>query len=228
MKAMLLAAGLGTRMRPLTDHTPKPLLPVAGKPLLAWHLERLAAAGFVDVVINCAWLGEQIEQFVGDGSQFGLRIKVSREQTPLETGGGIFRALPLLGDEAFAVINSDIWTDYPLQRLRDISSVDDKAARAFLVMIDNPIHNPRGDFYLSSQGKLAETGAGAALTFSGISILHPDLFATSIGDVFPLKPLLTGAMAKGLVSGEHYRGQWLDVGTPERLRVAEQLASAPQ
>ncbi len=235
MKAMLLAAGLGTRMRPLTDHTPKPLLPVAGKPLLAWHLERLAAAGFVDVVINCAWLGEQIEQFVGDGSQFGLRIKVSREQTPLETGGGIFRALPLLGDEPFAVINSDIWTDYPLQHLRAISFVDGavvdgavvdgREMRAFLVMIDNPIHNPRGDFYLSSQGIVAESGAGAALTFSGISVLHPNLFVKCSGDIFPLKPLLTDAMSKGLVSGEHYRGQWLDVGTPERLCAAEQLAS---
>ncbi|MET0377650.1 MAG: N-acetylmuramate alpha-1-phosphate uridylyltransferase MurU [Spongiibacteraceae bacterium] len=224
MKAMLLAAGLGTRMRPLTDHTPKPLLPVAGKPLLAWHLEKLAAAGFIDVVINCSWLGEQIEQFVGCGSQFGLRVNISREVTPLETGGGIFRALPLLGSAPFAVINSDVWTDYPLQKLRDIPPFKEKGQCAFLVMIDNPAHNPRGDFHLSSQGDIAENGEGGALTFAGISVLHPDLFQACSGDIFPLKPLLTRAMTAGLVGGEHYRGQWLDVGTPERLLDAEKLA----
>jgi MurNAc alpha-1-phosphate uridylyltransferase len=219
---MLLAAGLGTRMRPLTDHTPKPLLPVAGKPLLAWHLERLAAAGFVDVVINCAWLGEQIEAYVGDGSRFGLRVRISREEQPLETGGGIFRALPLLladghDDRPFAVINSDVWTDYPLQRLRDVRTM-----RAHLVLIDNPGHHPRGDFALADGGLVAENGT-QTLTFSGISVLHPQLFADCSGDVFPLAPLLRRAMQAGLVTGEHYRGEWLDVGTPERLRQAERL-----
>jgi MurNAc alpha-1-phosphate uridylyltransferase len=220
---MLLAAGLGTRMRPLTDHTPKPLLPVAGKPLLAWHLERLAAAGFVDVVINCAWLGEQIEAYVGDGASFGLRVRISREEQPLETGGGIFRTLPLLlagghDDQPFAVINSDVWTDYPLQRLHDV-----RTTRAHLVLIDNPAHNPRGDFSLAEGGLVAENGA-PALTFSGISVLHPQLFADCSGDVFPLAPLLRRAMQAGLVTGEHYRGEWLDVGTPERLRQAGESA----
>jgi MurNAc alpha-1-phosphate uridylyltransferase len=220
---MLLAAGLGTRMRPLTDRTPKPLLPVAGKPLLAWHLERLAAAGFIDVVINCAWLGEQIETYVGDGAQFGLRVQISREEQPLETGGGIFRALPLLaadgcGNDAFAVINSDVWTDYPLQRLRDV-----RTTRAHLVLIDNPGHNPRGDFFLADTGGVVENGA-QALTFSGLSVLHPQLFAGCRDEVFPLAPLLRRAVQAGLVTGEHYRGEWLDVGTPERLRQAGESA----
>lgn len=223
MKAMLLAAGLGTRMRPLTDRTPKPLLPVAGRPLLAWHLEKLAAAGFRDVVVNCAWLGEQIEAFIGDGSQFGLRVSVSREAEPLETGGGIFRALPLLGEAPFAVINGDIWTDYPLHKLREIDAARD-GMRAFLVLIDNPPHNARGDFFLSTDNAVTREGEGGPLTFAGISVLHPQLFAGCSAGKFSLVPLLTRAMGEGLVRGEHYRGQWLDVGTPERLREAERLA----
>ncbi len=230
MKAMLLAAGLGTRMRPLTDHTPKPLLPIAGKPLLAWHLERLADAGFVDVVVNCAWLGEQIEAFVGDGSKYGLRISISREEQPLETGGGIFRALPLLGSQPFAVINSDVWTDYPLQQL-----LMRPVERAFLVLIDNPEHNLRGDFVLSENGLVTEAGlatqtgslaSSPMLTFAGISVLHPQLFDGCSGDIFPLAPLLRRAMSQQLVSGEHYRGEWIDVGTPERLQAAERAALA--
>jgi MurNAc alpha-1-phosphate uridylyltransferase len=219
MKAMLLAAGLGTRMRPLTDHTPKPLLQVAGKPLMAWHLERLAAAGFRDVVINCAWLGEQIENFVGDGSQFGLQIKISRETQPLETGGGIFRALPLLGGEAFAVINSDVWTDYPLQQLREV-----RPQRGHLVMVDNPDHLTHGDFFRNTDGTLSEQGAGKKYTYAGIAVFHPDLFSGCSDGVFPLRPLFVKAMQEGLLTSEYYRGQWLDVGTPERLREAERLA----
>jgi MurNAc alpha-1-phosphate uridylyltransferase len=219
MKAMLLAAGLGSRMRPLTDHTPKPLLPVAGKPLLAWHLEKLAAAGFVDVVINCAWLGEQIEQFVGDGAQFGLRVQISREQTPLETGGGIFRALPLLGDEPFVVISSDVWSDYPLARLL---SVDTRCGH--LVMVDNPAHLTGGDFSLAANGLLNERGDGAKVTYSGIAVLHPDFFHGCTDGVFALRSLMVRAMAQQALTGEHYRGEWLDVGTPERLREAERLA----
>lgn len=221
MKAMLLAAGLGTRMRPLTDHTPKPLLPVAGKPLLAWHLERLAAAGFIDVVVNCAWLGEQVEAFVGDGSQFGLRAVISREELPLETGGGIFRALPLLGAEPFAVINSDVWTDYPLRRLRDI-----RPARAHLVLTDNPPQHPHGDFYLREDGLVSTEGEGTKLTWTGLRVLNPALFDGCKDGVFSIVPLLKDAMTAGLVTGEYYAGQWLDVGTPERLRDAEQMAQA--
>lgn len=221
MKAMLLAAGLGTRMRPLTDHTPKPLLPVAGKPLLAWHLERLAAAGISDVVINCAWLGEQIEAFVGDGSSFGLHIKISREAQPLETGGGIFRALPLLGNDEFIVISSDVWTDYPLQNLLSI-----KTRRGHLVMVDNPAHLAQGDFYRAANGGLNERGDGEKLTYSGIAVLHPDFFRGCSDGVFPLRPLLQRAMAEKLLTSEHYRGEWIDVGTPERLRAAERLALA--
>lgn len=219
MKAMLLAAGLGTRMRPLTDHTPKPLLKVAGKPLIAWHLERLAAAGFREVVINCAWLGEQIEDYVGDGSQFGLNIKISREAQPLETGGGIFRALSLLGADPFAVINSDVWTDYPLQQLRDV-----RPQCGHLVMVDNPGHLTRGDFFRNTDGTLSEQGVGKKFTYAGIAVFHPDLFRGCSDGVFPLRPLFVKAMQEGLLTSEYYRGQWLDVGTPERLLEAERLA----
>jgi len=219
MKVMLLAAGLGTRMRPLTDHTPKPLLQVAGKPLIAWHLQRLAAAGFREVVINCAWLAEQIENFVGDGSQFGLQIIISREAQPLETGGGIFRALPLLGREPFAVINSDVWTDYPLQQLCDV-----RPQRGHLVMVDNPDHVARGDFFRNADGTLSEQGSGNKLTYAGIAVFHPDLFRGCGDGVFPLRPLFVKAMQEGLLTSEYYRGQWLDVGTPERLLEAERLA----
>ena len=221
MKAMILAAGRGERMRPLTDHTPKPLLPIAGKPLLAWHLERLAAACFVDVVINCAWLGEQIEAFVGDGSQFGLRVQISREAQPLETGGGIFRALPLLGRDSFVVISSDVWTDYPLQKLLSV-----KTLRGHLVMVDNPAHLTHGDFYRAADGMLNESGDGTKVTYSGIAVLHPDFFHGCSDGVFPLRPLMQRAMAEKLLTSEHYRGEWIDVGTPERLQEAERAALA--
>lgn len=219
MKAMVLAAGLGTRMRPLTDHTPKPLLPVAGRPLLEHHLRRLAAAGFKDVVINHAWLGAQIEARFGDGAALGLHIVYSAEGQPLETGGGIFRALPLLGDAPFLVLNSDIWTDYPFERLRE-----QPVRQAHLVLVDNPDHNSRGDFELAADGAVRPLGAGTGLTFAGLSVLHPALFDGCADGAFPLPPLLRRAMAVGLASGEHYRGQWLDVGTPERLRQADELA----
>jgi MurNAc alpha-1-phosphate uridylyltransferase len=221
MKAMLLAAGLGTRMRPLTDRTPKPLLPIAGKPLLAWHLERLAAAGVRDVVINCSWLGEQIEAFVGDGSRFGLCVKISHEAQPLETGGGIFRALPLLGDSEFIIISSDVWTDYPLQNLLSI-----KTQRGHLVMVDNPAHLMHGDFYRAADGTLNENGDGTKVTYSGIAVLHPDFFHGCSDGVFPLRPLMQRAMAEKLLTSEHYRGEWIDVGTPERLQAAERAALA--
>ncbi len=219
MKAMLLAAGLGTRMRPLTDHTPKPLLPVAGKPLIVWHLERLAAAGFREVVINHAWLGDQIEQRLGDGGAWGVSIHYSPEPAPLETGGGILRALPLLGEAPFAVINGDIWTDYPLAELRSLTP-----AGAHLVLIDNPDHHPRGDFGLEDGRVTERSEARPAFTFAGISVLHPALFAGCRPGAFPLRPLLSAAVAAGTASGEHYAGAWLDVGTPERLRRADMLA----
>lgn len=218
MKAMILAAGKGERMRPLTLHTPKPLLPVAGQPLIEYHLRALAAAGFQEVVINHAWLGQQIEAHLGDGSRFGLHIRYSPEGEPLETGGGIFQALPLLGEQPFALINGDVWTDYDLARLRAPLQ-----GLAHLVLVDNPGHHGRGDFSL--QGGQVSDGdqAPGTLTFSGLSVLHPALFEGCQAGAFKLAPLLRQAMAGGQVSGEHYRGQWVDVGTVERLAEAERL-----
>lgn len=217
MKAMLLAAGRGERMGALTDHTPKPLLPVAGKPLLQHHIERLVAAGFSEIVINTAWLGEQIAAFIGDGRRFGVPVHISAERERLETGGGIHHALGLLGDAPFAVVNSDVWTDFPLATLpAQISDL------AHLVLVPNPPHNPQGDFVLAQQRCLS-LGAGERLTFSGISILQPQLFAGVTGGRFPLAPLLRDAMEQGRVSGQRYDGIWIDVGTPERLQAAEHI-----
>lgn len=210
MRAMILAAGRGERMRPLTDHTPKPLLPVGGRFLIDYHLRALAQAGFREVVINHAHLGEQIIEALGDGSAYGLRILYSPEQPALETGGGIFRALPLLGEEPFLVINGDIWTDYPLARLRTCQPV-----LAHLVLVDNPPQHPQGDFVLH-HGQVSDD-AEARLTFSGIGVYRPALFAACHDGPFPLAPLLRRAMGEGAVSGEHYQGQWWDIGTPERL-----------
>lgn len=222
MKAMLLAAGRGERMGVLTDHTPKPLLPVAGKPLLQHHIERLVAAGFSEIVINTAWLGEQIAAFVGGGLRFGVPVHISAERERLETGGGIHHALGLLGDAPFAVVNSDVWTDFPLASLpAQISDL------AHLVLVPNPPHNPQGDFVLAQQRCLS-SGAGERLTFSGISILQPQLFAGATGGRFPLAPLLRDAMGQGRVSGQRYDGIWIDVGTPERLRAAEHIMQENQ
>lgn len=217
MKAMLLAAGRGERMGTLTAHHPKPLLPVAGKPLLQHHIERIAAAGFSSLVINTAYLGEQIAAFIGhDGARFGLPIQLSEEGERLETGGGVQRALAWLGDAPFVVINSDVWTDFPLQRLpRQLDGL------AHLVLVDNPPHNPAGDFVLM-QGRCVPQGE-PRLTFSGISVLHPRLFADAVPGRFPLAPLLRQAIAQGQVSGEHHRGIWIDVGTPSRLQAVEAL-----
>lgn len=218
MKAMILAAGKGERMRPLTLHTPKPLVPAAGKPLIEYHLEALARAGVREVVINHAWLGQQIEDHLGDGSRFGLRIRYSAEGEPLETGGGIFKALPLLGDAPFLLVNGDVWTDYdftglnaPLQGL------------AHLVLVDNPGHHGRGDFRLADGQVSDGDDAPGTLTFSGISVLDPVLFEGCQPGAFKLAPLLRKAMADGRVSGEHYRGHWIDVGTLERLADVERL-----
>lgn len=220
MKAMILAAGLGTRMRPLTDHTPKPLLKVAGVPLIEHHVRHLVAAGIADIVINHAYLGAQIEAHLGSGERFGCRIRYSPEGEPLDTGGGIFRALPLLGDEPFIALNSDAWTDYPLGNLMTVNP-----ARAHLVLTDNPPQHPHGDFYLYENGSVRTEGLGEKLTWTGLRVLHPSLFAGCSDGVFSIVPLLKKAMGEGLVTGEYYGGRWLDVGTPERLLEANRLAS---
>lgn len=215
MKAMILAAGRGERMRPLTDHTPKPLLKVGGKPLIVWHLERLAAAGFQDIVINHAHLGAQIESALGDGSQWGVRIQYSPEKIALETAGGIANAMPLLGNAPFLVVNGDVYTDIDFGTLKLVPP-----NLAHLVMVNNPPQHAAGDFALSS-GKLSADGT-EKLTFSGIGIYLPSLFASIVrGDAAKLAPLLKAAMAQGLVSGSHHRGAWHDIGTPERLQALD-------
>ncbi|MBT2297048.1 N-acetylmuramate alpha-1-phosphate uridylyltransferase MurU [Pseudomonas fluorescens] len=221
MKAMILAAGKGERMRPLTLTTPKPLVRAGGVPLIEYHLRALARAGFKDIVINHAWLGQQIEDYLGDGSRFGVSIHFSPEGEPLETGGGIFRALPLLGEEAFLVVNGDIWTDYDFSALR--RPLD---GLAHLVLVDNPEHHPGGDFILAD-GQIHDGGAAAdKLTYSGIAVLHPRLFEGCLDGAFKLAPLLRKAMAEGQVSGEHLKGHWVDVGTHERLAQVETLIEA--
>ncbi|WP_085693863.1 MULTISPECIES: N-acetylmuramate alpha-1-phosphate uridylyltransferase MurU [unclassified Pseudomonas] len=221
MKAMILAAGKGERMRPLTLTTPKPLVRAGGIPLIEYHLHALAAAGFDDIVINHAWLGQQIEDYLGDGSRYGVRIRYSPEGEPLETGGGIFRALPLLGDEAFLVVNGDIWTDYDFSVLHQPI-----AGLAHLVLADNPAHHPAGDFVLDN-GRVQDGRPQArTLTYSGIAVLHPQLFDGCGAGAFKLAPLLRDAMARGQVTGERLKGQWVDVGTHERLAEAEKLIEA--
>lgn len=221
MKAMILAAGKGERLRPLTLHTPKPLVRVGGVPLIEYHLRGLAAAGFSEVVINHAWLGQQIEDHLGEGAQFGLTIRYSAEAEPLETGGGIFQALPLLGDQPFVLINGDIFTDYPFAELRrPLKSL------AHLVLVDNPEHHQIGDFALAD-GQVTDAREGQpSLTYSGIAVLSPALFNGCQAGAFKLAPLLRQAMARGQVSGEHYAGCWVDVGTHERLAQVEQLLGA--
>lgn len=213
MKAMILAAGRGERMRPLTDATPKPLLKAAGKALIDYHLENLAAAGIADVVVNLSHLGSQIRAALGDGSRYGVSIRYSDEGVPaLETGGGILEALPLLGPGPFIVVNGDVWTDY---RYADLPAGPDDLAH--LVMVANPDHHPRGDFVLND-GRVRTDGPGARYTFSGIGVYRPELFAGRTTGRFPLAPLLREAMAADRVGGEYYGGHWLDVGTPQRLR----------
>ena len=218
MKAMILAAGKGERLRPLTLHTPKPLICAGGVPLIEYHLRALAAAGFTEIVINHAWLGQQIEDHLGDGSRFGVSIHYSPEGEPLETGGGIFKALPLLGDEPFAVVNGDIWTDYDFGALRQPLT-----GLAHLVLVDNPAHHPTGDFCLN--GKQVEDGVSGSdtLTYSGIAVLHPELFRECTPGAFKLAPLLRKAMVAGQVTGERLLGHWVDVGTHERLAEVESL-----
>lgn len=224
---MILAAGRGERMRPLTDHIPKPLLPVGGKPLIAWHLERLARAGLHEVVINHAHLGQQIEAALGDGKHWGLSIRYSPEPAgALETAGGIANALPLLGNEApFLVINGDIFCDWDPARAVDALG---PGRLAHLVLVPNPDQHPLGDFSLAGSevgadpkaesGPAGTAGTAQARTFSGIGIYRPQLFAgIRCGQSAPLAPLLRAAMSEAKVSGELHEGRWVDVGTPRRL-----------
>ena len=218
MKAMILAAGRGERLRPLTDTTPKPLLQVGQHRLIEYHLLALKDAGIIDIVINLAWLGDQIESHLGDGSDYGVRISYSYETgQALETGGGIFKALPLLsgaGNEPFIVTNADVWTDYDYARLpRQLTGM------AHLVMVDNPSQHPDGDFSFN-EGVLHSRG-DECLTFSGIGVYSPRLFADTNENIFPLAPLLRSAMDLGQVSGEHHHGRWFDIGTAERMHALD-------
>lgn len=222
--ALIFAAGLGERMRPLTERTPKPLLPVGGKPLIVWQLEKLAAAGVHYVVINTSHLAEQFPDTLGDGARWGLRIRYAYEgPTPLETGGGMLNALPLLGPEPFLALSGDVWCDVDFSALPLAP-----AGLAQLLMVDNPAHHPHGDFALDAQGLLHDAGT-PKLTYSGIGVFHPallrdwrtviddDAVARSTPPRFKLAPLLRAAMANDQVSGSHHRGRWTDVGTPLRL-----------
>jgi MurNAc alpha-1-phosphate uridylyltransferase len=213
MRAMILAAGRGERMRPLTDATPKPLLHAGGKPLIVWLIERLAAAGFRELVINHAHLGERLEAALGDGTAWGVRIAWSREGEALETAGGIATALPLLGDAPFAAVNGDIHCDFDFARLSSALHRDDDA---HIVLVDNPPHHPRGDFTLDA-GRVGNASA-PRLTFAGIGVYRPQLFAgITAGTRAPLAPLLRAAADRGALGGERHGGAWTDVGTPERL-----------
>ncbi len=237
---MLLAAGRGERMRPLTDHTPKPLLEAGGKPLIVWHIEKLARAGITDLVINHAHLGAQIETALGDGSRYGVRIAYSDEGTALETAGGIAYALPLLvpspsgggiegGGEPFAVINSDIFCDYDFGQLVErAAALQTSSDVAHLVLVDNPPHHPKGDFAFSENRVCPlfpfTYPPPAFLTFSGIGVYKPSLFSRiARGSTAPLAPLLRAQINVGRVSGEHHRGMWMDIGTPERLAELDKL-----
>ncbi|MBI5006533.1 MAG: nucleotidyltransferase family protein [Nitrosomonadales bacterium] len=232
MHAMILAAGRGERMRPLTDHTPKPLLQAGGKALIVWHIERLVHAGITDLVINHAHLGVQIEQALGDGKQFGARIRYSDEGTALETAGGIAFALHLLGEQPFAVVNGDIYCDFDFTHLpARAAALANSADMAHLVLVDNPEHNPKGDFSLQD-GRVTNPALStqhSALTFSGIGLYKPQLFASiARGSKAPLAPLLREQIALGKVSGEHHCGAWVDVGTPQRLDELDKQLRASQ
>jgi len=217
MRAMILAAGRGERLRPLTDTLPKPLVEIAGKPLIEYHIESLARAGFGEIVINQGHLGDMLPPIIGDGSRWNITIYWSDEQPEaLETGGGIHKALPLLGSSPFLVINGDIWTDYPFSRLRAI-----KCSWAHLVMIPNPPQHPEGDFALNN-ARIKNQGENR-LTFSGIGVYHPRLFDDCTAGKFSVVPLLRSAMENQLVTGEKYAGKWEDIGTSERLEAIRKL-----
>ena len=228
MKAMILAAGRGERMRPLTDTVPKPLLEVGGKPLIVYHLEALAAVGIKEVVINIAYLGQHIREYVGDGSHWGLTVFYSEEPEPLETAGALLHAMPLLGETPFVLINGDVWTDFPLSQLM-ASSLDDVLGR--LILVSNPEHNPQGDFCLSDQSLVMQKSSVPqrhSYTFSGIGVFSPDIIHgyPDKRRIFPLREVFAHAIAQQQLSGEVYCGQWWDVGTPERLQLLDSLLLA--
>ena len=217
MKAFILAAGRGERMRPLTDHTPKPLLMAGAKPLIVWHLERLAAAGITEIVINHAHLGEQIEAALGNGAQWGLHIQYSPEPPgALETAGGIASALPLLGDQAFLVVNGDVYCDWDFKRAAQLAG-----RSAHLVMVANPAHHAGGDFSLKGE-HVVYANSEQTLTYAGIAVFFPKFFAeVQPGTVMKLRPLLDTAIAAGTLTGERHDGRWVDVGTPQRLAALD-------
>ena len=221
MKAMILAAGLGNRMRPLTLHTPKPLLEVGEKPLIVWHIEKLQKIGVTEIVINTAWLGEKLANALGDGSQFGVKILWSHEGEGLETAGGIINALPLLGDEPFILVNGDVWTTMDFASLLDVQLGEQQA---HLVLVENPPQHLKGDFILSNglAYTFEQEQLGEALTYSGIAVLHPRMFAGLENGKRPLAPLLKQAMQQQQVSAEKMQAVWADVGTPERLQQLDQ------
>lgn len=220
MKAMILAAGRGERMRPLTDSLPKPLLPLASKPLIVYHIEALARAGITEIVINHAWLGHLLEQHLADGSQFGVQLQYSAEgATGLETAGGIRLALPLLGNEPFLVVNGDIHTDFDFASLLAQPVAD---VLAHLVLVPNPPQHSTGDFALLAESGLVTTSGAVQHTFSGIGVYRPEFFSTVPAGPQKLAPFLRQAMQSALVSGQLYQGYWADIGTPERLALAEQ------
>ncbi len=221
MKAMILAAGRGERMRPLTDTLPKPLLQVAGKALIEYHIEALHKAGINELVINHAWLGNKIEQHLGNGRRFGVQIRYSREAQALETAGGIRQALPLLGNKPFIVVNGDVFTDYDYAHLTELNL----NSLVHLVLVNNPEHNQQGDFYLQDNrvyDKVNTPEQVKRFTFSGIGLYQPEFFAALKAGKQALAPLLREAMAQQQVSGEFYPGLWLDIGTPQRLEALNQ------
>ncbi len=212
---MVLAAGRGERMRPITDTLPKPLVPVAGKPLIGYHLERLAHAGINEVVINLSWLGERIRAALGDGRDYGLSISYSEEgPVPLETGGGIFKALPVLGPGPFLVVNGDTWSDIDYGHL----ALED-GALGRIVLVPNPTHNLRGDFGI--EGDVVVERDTDRFTYSGVGVYHPEFFDGCSPGRFPMLPLLKRAIAARALRGELHRGEWCDVGTPERLATLD-------
>ncbi len=222
MKAMIMAAGRGERLRPLTDTTPKPLLKAAGKPIIEYTIIQLVAAGFTDLVINTAHLGEQLPATLGNGARWGANIRYSHEgEQALETAGGIINALPLLGEQPFLVVNGDIATDFDFTTLRH-----HPVKLAHLVLMNNPPHHAEGDFHLATDGHLSSTQT-PKLTFSGIGVYHPDLFRHHPAGVCKLAPILRQAMLEQQVSGEHFEGFWMDIGTPERLHALHTHYSQP-
>ncbi|ENV48217.1 hypothetical protein P255_01097 [Acinetobacter brisouii CIP 110357] len=216
MKAMILAAGLGNRMRPLTLHTPKPLLAVADKPLIVWHIEKLQKIGVTDIVINTAWLAEKLIAALGTGEQFGVKIHWSNEGEGLETAGGIIHALPLLGDQPFILVNGDVWTNYDFAPLLQVELGQNLA---HLMLVENPVQHPQGDFVLHEQKAYTfeQNQQGEALTYSGIAVISPEMFAGLAEGKRPLAPLLKDAMLQGRISAQKLPAAWVDVGTPERL-----------